>query len=513
MRLWSWILLLTTSIASAAYLWLVPLPLGIPGEWTWQRIAAEPDLPWNLVGVTIAAALYVAFVHAGARQLQHSTSPIKLTGWLIGLVVMGFAWLWTIQESAPIINRMGKSAFVLYYASSSGYFTRTRYEDPNAREFLGNYEELMREGDVLHVGTHPPGLFLIFHALINACQQAPWLQLLDATQPASFREACDVIARNSLRSEPPRPFLPTDRRVLWMATLLVMSSASLTVLPLFALLRRCVDSVSAWRGAALWPAIPAVAIFVPKSDVAYAFVGALILASWLAAIERKSLLFGMMTGLLTWCGLMMSLAFLPVVLLTAIVGWNSGSLLGKSAPEAALKANSWKTSLPPIGCLLAAIAGFAMPIGVMGWLYGINMVTIWRLNYLNHASFYAKYSRTYWMWLLENPLELAFAAGWPVFVLAILAVMTTLRTRWQPQLRFVSGILIVWGALWVTGKNSGEAARLWIIFLPWLVWLAGLKLAEFENDGPRWRSPGNVLLAMQLVVCALTVIRISGFEQ
>jgi hypothetical protein len=514
MRPWFRLLFLTATVGSLVSLWFTSLPLGIPGEWTWQRVAPEPDLRWNLIGVAVAAALYVGFIEAGARQRQAgSRSHIKSIAWLTGLVAVAFTWLWVVQESAPIINRTGKSAFVLYYASSSGYFTKARYENPDAGAFLSEYEGLMREGDVLHVGTHPPGLFLIFHGLITLCQQCPWLEVLDSTQSASFREACDVIARNNTRSVPPRPLLPIDRRVLWLASMLVMGAAALTVLPLYWLLRRTVDASAAWRGAALWPAIPAVAMFIPKSDVAYAFVGTLMVVAWLASTDRKSLALAALTGLLVWCGLMMSLAFLPVVLFMAIVGWKP-SPADDTASETSIRRLGWIAGAPSIRCVLAAIAGFVTPTLLLGWCCRINMIDVWRLNYFNHAAFYAKYSRTYWKWLLENPLELAFSAGWPVFLLAVLFVAAALRSRRSPAMPVVAGVVLVWGSLWLTGKNSGEVARLWIVFLPWLVWLAGLQLAALEKECNRkWFRPATVILAVQLAVCALTVVRVSGFEQ
>lgn len=513
MRLWFYLLLLTGAIASMGCLWFTGLPLGIPGEWTWPRVAAEPDLIWNLVGIVVAAALYVAFVELGSRQLEGEPSKVKVIGWLTGLVVVGFIWLWVVQESAPIVSRIGKSAFVLYYSSSSGYFTKARYENPDPHEFLRGYEALMREGDVLHVGTHPPGLFLVFHGLIGLAERCRWLESLDATQPSSFQEACDVIAGNSVRSTPPRPLLAVDRRILWMATLLVMATASLSVLPLFALLRRQVDPAAAWCGAALWPAVPAVAMFVPKSDVAYAFLGLLMVLTWLMATERRSTALAALTGLIVWCGLMTSLAFLPVGLFMAIVAWKAPLAKVPASDSVAANRTGWISGAPPFSCALAAMAGFAVPTLLLGWWGQINMLSVWRLNYLNHAAFYSKFARTYWKWLLENPVELAFAVGWPVFALAALYVVTSFRNRRSGFTTPVLGSVVVLGILWLTGKNSSEAARLWIVFLPWLVWLAGIQLAKLDQGtAQRWLRPSIVALAMQLIVCALTVIRVSGFD-
>lgn len=514
-----WFWMCAGVVGSQLYLWATQLPLGIPGEWTWHRSAVELDSLVNMVGVLVAAALYVAFVEWGAVRLS-GPAPAKartarITALLAGLVVASFTWMWIVQEAAPVRSRLGKSAFLLYYPGSSGYFTKSRYEETDAASLLAGYEALMRERDVLHVGTHPPGLFLVFHGLIRVCQQPSSLAtFLDVTQPRSFRDACDVIAGNSIRSVPPRPLLSADRRVLWLATLIVLASASLAVVPLYALVRRTRDEAAAWRAAALWPAIPAVAAFVPKSDVAFALLGLLMVCTWLAALDRRSSLLAFLTGLLVWCGLMLSLAFLPVLLFMAIKGWRSNNAGGRIA-EPSISAGGSTNRLagaPPFRCVIAAMAGFVIPTLLLGWCCRVNMVVVWWLNFQNHSAFYSQYPRTYWKWLLENPVELAFAAGWPIMLLSAGFVWDAVRSR-SLAATPVIGVVVVWGILWVTGKNSGEAARLWIVFLPWLVWLAGLWLAEIRQEGTReWLRPATVILSLQLLVCALTVARVSGFE-
>jgi hypothetical protein len=558
LRPWFWVCLCAGVVGSQLYLWATQLPLGIPGEWTWSRSAAELDSLVNMIGVLVAAVLYVAFVEWGAARLSGPAAgtirTVRITALLAGLVGASFAWLWIVQEAAPVRSRLGKSAFLLYYPGSSGYFTKSRYEEPDAASLLAGYEALMRERDVLHVGTHPPGLFLIFHGLIRVCQQPSSLATyLDATQPRSFRDACDVIAGNSVRSVPPRPLLPADRRVLWLATLIVLACASLAVVPLYVLIRRTGDAAAAWRAAALWPAIPAVAAFVPKSDVAFAFLGLLMVCAWLAALDRRSTVLAFLTGLLVWCGLMLSLAFLPVLLFMAIAGWrskNAGGRIAEDSSEGCASDSSfprrressvrgdvevenlthaqqkwttkvstsagglknWLAGSPPVLCVIAATAGFVIPTLLLGWCCRINMLSVWWLNYQNHSAFYSQYPRTYWKWLLENPVELAFAGGWPVMLLSAGFVWGAVRSR-SLTVPPVIGVVVVWGILWLTGKNSGEAARLWIVFLPWLVWLAGLRLAEIRQEGTReWLRPATVILSLQLLVCALTVARVSGFE-
>ena len=547
-------LIVVAAVASLGMLWLTEMPLGIPGEWTWDRVPAEPDSLLSGLGAAVAAGLYVTVVRLGWKRLSRvSKKPIaraEVCAWLTALSAMSFAWLWVVQEAAPLKNRLGKSAFVLYYSSSSGYFTKARYEEPSPAKLLAGYEELMRQRDVLHVGTHPPGLFLVFHGLIAVCESSPTLaSFLDATQPASFVEACDVIARNSLRLKTPRPLMPLDRRVLWLATLLVLLSAALVVVPLYGVVRLTHDSHVAWLTAALWPAIPAVAVFVPKSDVVYAFIGMMFVWTWLLALRRRSVALALIAGSIAWCGLMCSLAFLPVFLFAALASWRfvptaTGRLdgfplaaglrdnelatdNGRSPQESApLHRDDWRNWIrvesPARMCLIAVAVGFLLPLLLTATFGKVNLPLVWWLNYQNHAGFYAQYTRTYWKWLLVNPIELSFAAGIPVTLAATWSYVTFTKRHWStlPQLcdvlsfgTMALAMLFVWGTLWLTGKNSGETARLWIIFLPWLPWLAGPLLAESETDSKhRWLRPAWVVLTIQFAVCLLTVARVSGFH-
>ena len=73
-----------------------------------------------------------------------------------------------------------------------------------------------------------------------------------------------------------------------------------------------------------------------------------------------------------------------------------------------------------------------------------------------------------------------------------------------------------WLVLWITGKNMGEAARLWLLFMPWPVWLAAGYFAAGARGGteqpPRpWRAAA-LLVAIQIVVAIGTVTRVTGFD-
>ena len=63
------------------------------------------------------------------------------------------------------------------------------------------------------------------------------------------------------------------------------------------------------------------------------------------------------------------------------------------------------------------------------WLFhNVNLLNVWAWNYRNHAGFYGQFPRTYWRWLLVNPLELALALGVPIVVLTAAAFRHAVRT-------------------------------------------------------------------------------------
>jgi hypothetical protein len=121
-RLRFWFCLCAGVVGSQLYLWATRLPLGIPGEWTWNRSNPEMDSLVNMIGVLVAGALYVGFVEWGAARLTGPASgksrTVRLVALLAGLVGASFAWLWIVQEAAPVRSRLGKSAFLLYYPGS-----------------------------------------------------------------------------------------------------------------------------------------------------------------------------------------------------------------------------------------------------------------------------------------------------------------------------------------------------------------------------------------------------------
>jgi methylthioxylose transferase len=497
---------------SLAVLWLTHVPLGIPAEWAWSRIPFDSN-EWTLLilgwfSAAVVGGLYLGLVVFGATRLEKA-NRLETAAWLLALAAAAFAWLWALQESpARPQYALGKSGWVLYYPAHEGYFEQARYEMRDVSSYLADYEKEMARGDYLHLGTHPPGLMLFHRACINFCTAFPALSdLLHQTEPRSFRDAMDVTATTELRGR--QPITPADTAAIWLAALITQAVAAAACLPLFALVRRTDLATTSWWTAAVWPLVPALAVFLPKSDALLPFFGLLFLWFWLEGFRRGSLALCALAGCTFFLGMCLSLAILPIAVAAALLTiWEA--LLCRSEERAAPHYGAWAIRIT------TAAAGWGLPLVLLRLFAHINLVAVWQWNLRNHAAFYDHYTRTYWRWLLVNPIETAFAVGAPVAVVAAIGFRRRLSGGWRQRAMGPYWCLTAtWVALWLTGKNMGEAARLWLVFLPWAVWLTAAFFAPPATEGERRigdTRTAALLFLFQMAVAIGTVTRVTGFD-
>ncbi len=513
------ITLLMAVAATGLLLWGTMIPLGVPGEWEWPRISGRLDL---LIGLGVALTIgtvYVTLIVWGSRRIQ-AAGRSETLGWLFLLSAGGFAWLWSLQECVPAPASLAKVPYVLFYPRSSGYYWQARHDVSIPAEFLASYEDLLAQQDYLHIGTHPPGLTLGYHGLLKLCDASPGLcEVVLATCPASVSDSLETI--RTLSADSGLTVSRADEAALWFASLLTMLATAATMLGMYALVRRHHSLRAAWLIAGLWPLVPATAVFHPKSDTLYPVVAVTVAACWMTACDRRSLFWAIAAGLALWVGMLLSLAFVTVAaLMVAMTLWE----WFVPQPRVTLSTVSDEilslTTRQRLLLLTAGAVGVIVPTLLLGWQYDINLINVWRWNLSNHALFYEHNVRTWWKWLLINPWELAVSVGLPVVVMAIVSLwQLRLDGSWATRRASLPfAFLAVWGLLWVSGKNMGEAARLWILLMPWVVMsmapaLDGLLESESERDASSWRlSPLTWLLSAQMVVCVMTVLRIDGFH-
>jgi hypothetical protein len=490
------------------------LPLGVPGEWVWSRLAAPVDAPeWVERGLPclICGLLLVAVALAGDR------SQLRLTRWqrlLLPLLLAGSAAAWQSASvsATPSPHRELRWFWVNYDPWATGYFLDAVSDRRSLSEFLGAYEAAAAAGDVLHRGTHPPGLPLLNRLMLQVTRGSPGLSRMVVS-------LADGPALQTFRSLERQAALASPLSEAELAALVLFSVAAVVCcgcLPVLVLLLleplcgyRC-----AWRSAVLTAAIPAVAVFLPRSDMHYAASGCLMLLLVGRGMAATSLvprlLLSSVAGVWLFACLQVSLAHLPVLAAAGV--W---TILG--ALRQPVKA--WRAAAAFWVLCLAALVGTAI---VFTLFTDCRPWVVWRQNLINHEAFYGKYPRTWWKWLLVNPIELAFAAG-PALALAGLAgacgALRQLfsRVSLEPQKSLAAAMFLVWLLLLFSGKNQGEAARLWTFITPWAAVCAASLIAPVSPSAGFGQGPGRgawlLLVVAQLVCCALTTGRVSGYLQ
>lgn len=504
------------AIVQFALLWGTSLPLGVPDEWTWARCDFSVLDLGGLWAPILAGVLLCGVTCWIAPRMNQFSKQVKVAALLL-LWGSGLVWLFSTISAAPGIAGLSRAPFVLYYTRSSGYFTQARDDVSNVHEFLRTYRERINDSTLqenyLHLGTHPPGLTLSIVGIRNACEQSPLLRsVLQATRPESIRDSLATI----LPLIPPeaQETWETDAATLWALSLIVAILATGTCIPLYLLCRRTVSPETAIWVAGFWLLVPAMAVFFPKSDVMFAGVAMWIQWLWLEGVTRRSIGFGVAAGALIFIAVNLSLAFVPIGLILVLQGFIVDIHPRTNEPPAArrfewARANVYWSS---------ALAFFSLIL--LAWLVGsINLIDVWFQNLRNHASFYDHATRTYLAWLIVNPIELSLSVGMPLFLLGLWGAWSLLapdgkKRRLLDLFSSRGEILIpilVWGILWASGKNMGEAARLWVFLMPYAVWLAAFALERWRECDrfPRWVL---ALFLLQMATCIGTVVRIDGFH-
>lgn len=626
-----WGLAFGATVTMVAVACMDALPLGVPGEWTWQRVPLDSRAALldaglgSLYAATWAAAVVSLTLIAVSRAT--CAGRLEMAGWLTGVTIVSVGWALAAQAAAPEGYDLAKWPRVLYYPASSGYFYLVRYE-AGAETALEVYRQRVAEGEVLHIGTHPPGLFLLYDAVLRSLRAAPaWAEWLTRLEPASFQAAAGWIRIAAQRQG--IGFDHVDEATLFLVASLTLGSWALVIPVTY-------WTAAQWRGrawgtmaAASWVFVPAPLIFMPKSDVLFSGLAAAGLAAWVRATRRRSAPLAVLAVLLLWTGATLSLVFAAVGLAAAVIplleqtrrlrgsaGWHLAWLPFRTpggehsqhradhadagSKESAtlgttVRRDAGETHSPDVpasapatpggwtlgGLYLFAAALFMAAVGGFGLAYDMNLLKVWWENANNHAAFYKTSPRSYWAWLIVNPVEASFALG-PVVTLSLAAsgvvaariikealrawrlgrrrpVDSPMTSKPEPLARqrvaaredtparngdvaataWAVGLGTVWCYLWLSGKNNGEAARLWVPLFACAMPLCAVGFAFLlpsggaTSDGrraeggrvaaiargsiggvagpPSWRIAA-VWLALQAVYCLVAVVRVHGFH-
>ena len=506
------------TLASLTVLVTPLFPLGVPGEWTWARRAWPEIDPLACLWSLSLGAAYWGVVRWGEPRIWGAR---RQDFRLAGLCLLAFAWLFGMLNIQPEYQGIARSPSVLYYKRTEGYFHQAAFEVKDSQQFLHNYRDLIGSGDdpdrYLHLGTHPPGLTLGYRGLLVLFERSPQLaEALIAIEPPAIREGFSALRQFPT---PKKQLLtPSEEATLWAATLITLAAASATCWPICRLATRMGGPVVGWRAAVLWPLVPSLLVFFPKSDLLCPLIGTA--SCWLWLDGWSQLRWGrcVLAGVGFFSGLMLTLALAPIALLLVIQ-----TILERWTRREELRDRPARSD---IAAVVAAVMGFLIPFGALSLWGHCNLVGIWFQNLQNHAIFYDKNSRSYGAWLVVNPLEGALALGVPLACLVGVGLIRSLRERVSQGISLSQSMawFSVWAFLWLSGKNMGEAARLWIFLAPWPVMTAAMAMSPKRHSSTEsalsrgeslewisWSSWG-MLLILQLFATIWTASCVDGFH-
>ncbi len=456
---------------------LIPLlrgPAPYPPEWQWAFRPEGPARPLLVAAACALALLALLAASGGAWAARHSTTAARTL--VAGAILLGCGLQIALLAREPghplrtLLSRTQSRSFTSYHAVAISPEAR----DPVSyvRHHAERLPALARSAK--HAATHPPGPVLYYRAALALCEASA--SLTDALLGAA--------------EVPDREFRPpatrAARAAALLGALLLGLLGALTAWPIAHLAMALgVEAIPAGRLAVLWALLPGPALMMPQFDHALA----------LPVVAATTLLLAASHGRGAWKAAVGGL--LGGVAIFASYGAAVFLAIGGLAALAALGAGQGRrpTLLAGLAGGMAALTAFGVP-AVLGHDPVNAMLTALSI----HREMYTA-PRSYPLWLLFNPLDLALFLGVPMAIAGLLLLRGSIRRATSGvalsaidrfRLATFGGV----GLLVLLGVTRGEVGRLWIPLMPLLL-VASLA-------GPKEPRLGDVLLK-GVLLAALTL--------
>ena len=435
----------------AGYL-LAGLPLGIPGEWVWRRNV----VPANLAASLLAAALFVALAWRLARLEWATMTTKEREPWLFLLVAL------VLVLQVALINSVGEPwispGSIIISPNATTYFALSM-DIKNVHSWVANYHYSMGALPY-HARTHPPGITLFFYGVRKAMA---WLVPEDTLPFSIWAREYRVFGLGPTSG---------DAAAAVASALLIALLGALSVVPIYLLCKELVPDRAALLAAALASTLPALLLLSASPDLIVLTLIATTL--WLSYVAWKYArpLPAFLAGLIFALSAFLSLGVIAVglwLLLLAIVG-------AIRRPDRVAVVGTF------LRLALAGLAGFALFYVVLYFTLGYHPIEVARQAlFAHHGVTTVDTARTYWKWVLVNPIECTVFAGLPLVIAALWAIPDLRR---DPERRCLNTFLIAsaiaFGLLDLSGTVRGEVGRIWL-FLMWPLAMAAAPALDRPN--------------------------------
>lgn len=467
------------------------IPLGVPGEWLWEyrRIPAR----WSTLApaIIIQALLLIALWRVAHKPPMGRLQILFL---IIAVTMFATGMRWVVQIIESPNRPVG--AFVAYTVVSpiaTSYFTAARdIERTGWLNVLRDYPAFLLHQPI-HAATHPPGMFMFYSFIRMMVKRSTLLQSMGynalggrETLPAHISAVRNLLGVRVKAWELAASF--------WCAQLLVILGALATPFlmgALYALLHQRANDESAsasiesthtigiarkqlWVVIVLIPALFATApggiAFTQAPDqllVLIATIAMWLVATWAVRIKCNANTSALLAtaGLMAGIGTFFSFKFIPIAL--ALVAWVIMEADRNAVNQYPRWSRTWFMSVvKPLAWFITSSVAFVVATGSFlqfDW-YGT-----FRVASLAHKQQAVEGVRTYWKWVVVNPLEFGVSAGPGIITLFVISWLLALRIpQWLDNAAPLIAFTLVLFTLDISGIVRGEVARLWLPFLPLL---------------------------------------------
>jgi len=440
---------------------------GLRGEWVWRRNAL-PARMWPPLAIGISlTALSALLCRARAWETMR---PLSRGISLALLVVVAFSL------QVALLNAVGApwitpGAYIVS-PNVTTYFG-VALDVQNPADWIARYPDLLPTLPY-HAATHPPGFVLLFLSLQRACSA-----LIESPSPALADLATGYSDLFGLG------LAPADAAAAIASALLLALLGALGLLPIYFLARRLAGPAAAICATCLAASMPGLLLLGASSDLVVMSLTAFALCLGYCAWRSKNIPLAVLSGLAVAIGLFFTLGFALIAAWAAL--WIVVGALGSAPRTPTLRRSLVAGAL--------GLCGFAVFYLALYLLCGYQPIAAALKALSAHRGITTiEAARTYWKWVLMNPVECAIFAGLPLIVAALWS-HRALRSPGHSRLRaFLISWLVLFALLDLSGTVRGEVGRIWLF----LLWPAALAAGAWCARTPDRRSLVPLIILLQV---------------
>ena len=486
------ILICAAAILSALGIgaFLIKVPIGVAKEWIW---AYEKSPDWyRLLFAFPWIAIFWFFVIDNRIKRAVLRAGKALRTFIVWFVLCVFVFSSILFQKYDFYNTVASMSINSY----GGAFVIESSKIGDIKGYLEGYPQYISSRSWEEFGTtriisNPPGTQITFALLERA--------LLRSDRNKVFFSKLfvpdDILPRDDMGKEIPFRLFSLAA----VSAYFIYFAASLCVIPVYLLMEKLAQKQKALELIPFAVVIPSLLIFAPGKDVLQLPIFFFFWYFSYKALMDNKFITGLLAGMLFYLGLFFTMA---MTIAPAVVIASCAIEVFKR------RACGTKIDYRAGGKYFCALgAGFLIFAAVFYYWLHYDFVATLSAVFRNHADFYSYFPRTYSKWVYMDVLEFLVFIGMPLAVLFVYSSSAQMACLAKRDCRafsaFFWGTFIVFAMLDVSGKNLGEAGRLWVFFMPAAaILIAGnFKVREMVSQKGLY-----ILLLVQLIyTCACRI--------